>query len=106
MSTIEWACPRCKATHEHCNNVNVKRFGEHKTGYSCSGFICECECEDPSPDHGTAANPCPTAVCHHCEWRGVFPPRPRKLLAWEKKAIDAGWTPPDNFYGPLTPPTG
>lgn len=59
------------------------------------GFICDCE-EDTGPDHGmTLSDTCPTATCYHCGWSGTFPPKPKGLQAWEKKALDAGWTMPE-----------
>jgi len=86
---IIWACPKCKAqANEHGKGSCEGR------DYFCLGFICECE-GDQEPDHGgTYSNPCPNANCYHCGWGGKFPKPPGKILPWEKKALEAGWTPP------------
>jgi hypothetical protein len=59
--------------------------------------VCECWDErDESDTHGeTFADPCTNANCYCCGWRGTVPPKPKGLQAWERKALDAGWTPPE-----------
>lgn len=58
------------------------------------GFICDCP-TTTSDEHGsTMAERCPEANCYHCGWSGTFPPTPKGLVPWEKKALEAGWTPP------------
>jgi hypothetical protein len=75
---------------------------------SCEGLICECwehfDVNSPeykrteAPDHGQVFdNVCTVAVCRHCGWAGGLPKPPKKLLAWEKKALEAGWMPPENW---------
>lgn len=61
----------------------------------CSGFICECSSDESDADgHGdTYGMPCKEAHCYHCGWQGVFPKPPSKAAPWEKKALEAGWTP-------------
>lgn len=96
---IEWACPRCAAPpNKHGRGECKDRFAR---GSSCPGFICECDSslEDfersEREDHGLVfTNLCPTAHCFHCGWSGDFPVKPRGLASWEKKALDAGWSPP------------
>jgi hypothetical protein len=91
-------CPKCKAVpHKHgkggsdaCKN----RLG------SCDGFICECDSEEipesDDDDHGSSfSNPCESATCGHCGWSGTVPVKPAGLSPWEKKALEAGWTPPE-----------
>lgn len=88
-----FCCPKCGATpNEHgkgdCRN---RRF-------ECTGFLCECDFDEESdaPDHGVSlSNPCSNAQCDHCGWSGTVPVNRSKLLAWEKKALDAGWTMPE-----------
>jgi len=87
---FDWACPKCDAdANEHgkgmCLNFNSD---------DCSGFICDCS-DDTGQDHGTSfAKPCPEANCYHCGWGGTFPVKPKGLQAWEKKALEAGWSMP------------
>jgi hypothetical protein len=88
---IRWACPECNAG-----------FGGHGKGdcssqrnVRCEGFICDCDTSGGAGNgHGTTfENPCKAAHCCHCGWDGEFPKKPKGLQAWEKKALDAGWTP-------------
>ena len=93
---ITWACPTCGAeAHKHGrggSDACVAREGR------CDGFVCECD-DFEGGDHGVCfANPCTNAVCCHCGWQGQFPPKPKGLQAWEKKALDAGWTPPHSRF--------
>lgn len=66
---------------------------------TCEGLICECDIEE-SPkcnddDHGESfTNVCTNANCYHCGWGGKIPVRPKGIQAWERKALDAGWSPP------------
>ena len=65
----------------------------------CEGLICECDPreypESEDEIHGLSfANVCGEAHCYHCEWRGEFPVKPKGLQTWEKKALEAGWSPP------------
>lgn len=88
---VKWACPNCGAEPEKHG-----KGGEEKClarGGGCSGFLCDCS-DTGSEGHGTFADPCPESYCYHCRWGGVFPPKPKGLLPWEKKALEAGWTPP------------
>jgi hypothetical protein len=91
---VEWCCPKCGADADKhgkgtCNHMLGTDYTE------CQGFICECDDEYDGEDHGTTfADPCHNANCYHCGWGGVFPPKPKGLQAWEKKALDVGWTPP------------
>jgi hypothetical protein len=86
---ISWKCPKCGA-----------RAGKHGKGKclsvqkDCVGFICECDDEDGKYHGISHLEPCHQANCYHCGWGGVFPPRPKKIQAWEKKALESGWTPP------------
>jgi hypothetical protein len=87
---MRWQCPKCGAP-----------AGGHGKGACQSGDLCEgiiCECEDDgflSDDHGESfSNPCKNANCYHCGWGGTIPLKPRGLQAWEKKALEGGWTPP------------
>lgn len=103
IETIEWKCPRCGATPEgHAHLDEDSRYackGRGFGGNDCMGFICECE--GPASDneaHGTThGQPCENATCYHCGWVGTFPQRPKKIQAWEKKALDAGWQPPKGW---------
>lgn len=94
MGQIEWACPKCAApANNHGKGECRDRFAR---GSDCPGFICECDDEkSEQADHGTTfTNVCSNAVCYHCDWSGDFPVKPRGLASWEKKALDAGWSPP------------
>ena len=91
---IEWLCPKCGA------DANEHGRGTCLVGDVCDGFTCLCETnvDAASPDHGESlANVCPLAYCNHCDWEGVFPPMPKKMPPWAKKALAAGWTPPDGW---------
>lgn len=104
VSVISWECPNCGAAYNKCGRIKgVKpRNGfrvddlDHVQG-SCEGLICECEF-DTTEEHGTVhSDPCKTANCYHCGWGGTMPPRPKNLKPWERKAIDAGWSPPKGW---------
>lgn len=102
---MPWECPRCMAADGHGEGGRDEcRAGAE----SCEGLICECwENHEPgsavykhteAPDHGQVFdNICERAVCKHCGWSGRLPKAPAKLAAWEKKALEAGWTPPENW---------
>ena len=99
---IKWACPECGMDHTGKHKISLKK-PECKDGLrpvkGCGGFVCECEDSTPK-DHGDSLEkPCPYAVCYHCGYAGQFPPLPRKLTGWEKKAAEAGWTPPGGWKG-------
>lgn len=84
-----WVCPDCGA------QFNCKK--DDCDDRRCQGLICGCE-HDTSNIHGTTqSDPCKNAVCYHCNWEGRVPPTPKKLKPWEKKAIEAGWTPPEGW---------
>lgn len=89
---FKWACPQCGALPNQHGKGECESRG--LGGDTCGGFICECMRD--TPDHGeTLTDQCTEAYCYHCHWGGVFPQKPKGLQAWEKKAIDAGWTPPE-----------
>lgn len=78
----------------------VEMPGPARRGRFVRSFLCECwDVYDDfvdSKEHGHAfADPCTNAVCHHCGWHGTFPTLPKKAAPWEKKALAAGWTPPE-----------
>lgn len=89
---MKWACPKCGAEPDKhgkgaCCAASV--------GPCCDGFLCDCDDEGATPDHGeTHAHPCPSAKCYHCGWEGRFPRPPRNMKPWEKTALAAGWAPP------------
>lgn len=94
---IQWKCPRCGAkanAHGKGGRSGCSKF----SGRYCDGFLCVCweyGIEDEDPDHGLLLEkPCRHARCGHCDWGGVFPPKPRALVPWEKKALKEGWTMP------------
>ena len=93
---IEWRCPKCGAdANQHGKGGKEKCQERHSGHESCNGFLCECD-GDTGDHHGESfADPCIEARCHHCGWAGTFPEKPKGLQAWEKKALDAGWTPPE-----------
>ena len=93
-------CPKCGATpNKHGKGECADRvsYREHSV---CLGCICECAEDDNDSEaegHGESfENPCPNAVCAHCGWGGTLPVKPKGLQTWEKKALEAGWTPPAN----------
>jgi len=88
---IEFKCPKCGALpNEHGKGGGLKC--NERRHESCMGFICDCN-DDTGETHGESfEDPCPEANCYHCGWGGVFPVKPKGLQAWEKKALDAGWT--------------
>lgn len=91
---VKWACPKCGAEANGHGKGKCKGYGVH-----CDGFLCLCD-DDGDTEHGeSSAKACSNAVCHHCGWNGTFPRPARKLLAWEKKAIEEGWTPPAGWDG-------
>lgn len=96
--TFKWECPQCGAVAgKHGNGGKSKCIS---TTAGCDGLICECDPRDlgndySAKDHGVShSNPCQNASCYHCGWGGRLPPVPKKMQPWEKKAMDAGWTPP------------
>jgi hypothetical protein len=93
---VEWKCPKCGALPDKCGNGPCKSKGAISS--SCEGFLCNCDdfgADSCADDHGESfENVCHNAACSHCGWWGKFPQRPKGILPWEKKALDAGWTPP------------
>lgn len=95
-----WACPDCGAKHQTHGKGDYCKL--NAPGHSsCDGLVCECweegvdEILSGAPDHGISfANPCVNANCYHCGWGGSLPVKPKGLLPWEKKALEAGWAPP------------
>lgn len=86
-------CPKCDAAPDvHGKGRCASRSSE------CGGFLCECDDEFPESElveHGTVfSNPCTRANCYHCGWAGTVPVRPKGMQAWERKALEAGWTMP------------
>lgn len=101
---IEWACPKCGAVANAHGKGGSNKCEDRlsRNGEDCSGFICECDGDEGGIDiateggHGECfSNPCPTATCYHCGWGGTFPKRPKGLQPWERKALEAGWAPPE-----------
>ncbi len=87
---IEFACPKCGTTPRGCTGKATLSCDSRLA--TCGGFICECA--EEGADHGhTFADVCRDARCYHCGWRGTFPVKPKGLQAWEKKALEAGWSP-------------
>jgi hypothetical protein len=93
--TFKWACPKCGADANKHGKGGVEKCTDRISGtQQCLGFICECE-NDTEDSHGTTVDdPCREANCYHCGWGGTFPVMPKGLQAWEKKALEAGWSPP------------
>jgi hypothetical protein len=98
--TIKWRCPNCGAdADKHGKGGTTTCRSQGGTSDGCAGLLCECD-SDVFPDsekknHGTdLANPCTNAYCYHCHWGGTLPVKPKGLQPWEKKALEAGWTPP------------
>jgi len=92
---FKWACPKCGAgANGHGDGGRDGCIDRHAASVGCLGFICECE-DDTGATHGyTLADPCLLANCYHCGWGGRFPQKPKGLAPWEKKALEAGWSPP------------
>lgn len=101
MDKVEWLCPKCGATpNAHGKGGPSKCEDRLKLlgGLGCLGFLCECDEGAEDEDHGVLfSHPCLQAVCYHCGWEGRFPPLPKKAKAWEKQALQAGWTPPPGW---------
>lgn len=94
VAFFPWACPECGAEAMKHGAGGKEKCKERREG-NCSGFLCDCT-GDVADMHGnTLEDPCPEARCYHCGWGGEFPRKPKGLLAWEKKALEAGWVPPD-----------
>jgi hypothetical protein len=91
---IEFKCPKCGTTPEGCSGKTRQQCKDSMRGSSCGGFVCECEVD--TEEHGESfVDVCRDAHCYHCGWRGSFPVKPKGLQAWEKKALEAGWSPPE-----------
>jgi hypothetical protein len=89
----QWKCSECSAPWDACGEGQCA--GIHG---ACGGLVCECMGVDTKPGHGESQDDaCPNAVCGHCRWEGRVPPLPKKLEAWEKKALAAGWKPPKGW---------
>lgn len=93
---IKWQCPKCgaepgehgKGGADKCISIDAVSF--------CDGFLCDCDVD--SEGHGKSySDQCTNAVCSHCGWSGTFPVKPRGMLPWEKKALEAGWSPPEDW---------
>lgn len=92
---IEFKCPKCGAKPDEHGKGGQDKCRSYRD--QCSGFICECEDDDGSENHGQSFEDiCTTALCHHCGWHGKFPVKPKGLSPWEKKALDEGWVPPES----------
>jgi hypothetical protein len=90
----DWKCPKCKVGANDCGTKPTSMCDGKAGEAQCMGFICECEHETDA-DHGTTLrDPCRNANCYHCGWGGTYPKQPKGLKAWEKKALEAGWTMP------------
>jgi hypothetical protein len=81
---VEFRCPKCGAApHKHGKGGNDScKYGD-RSG-ACEGLLCDCDPEEfpesEEKDHGTTfGNPCRNANCYHCNWGGVFPPKPKGL---------------------------
>lgn len=93
---IKWECPRCGAgPNGHGKGGYEKCHGVGSGQSNCQGFLCECDGDDTEEHGQTFKDVCENASCYHCGWAGAFPVKPKKLQAWEKKALEAGWTPPE-----------
>lgn len=91
---FKWKCPRCGAPANAHGKGGMEKCQYDSQTDSCQGFICECDNEG-SDGHGELlSDPCPGANCYHCGWGGVFPTAPKGIETWEKKALEAGWSPP------------
>lgn len=92
---IEWKCPKCQAPANEHGKGGREKCEYDQGGADCQGLLCECD-HDTGEDHGASfKDPCPNANCYHCGWGGTFPVKPKGLQAWEKKALDAGWSMPE-----------
>lgn len=100
MKKIKWACPKCgtDASGRHGKGGAESCKDSNSNSSDCYGFICECDDDCSSPDHGeTHDDQCHNANCYHCGWGGAFPEPlfdPKKLKGWAKQAYEAGWKPP------------
>lgn len=93
---IKWACPKCGAdANKHGKGGREKCKDRHGSNDACNGLLCECDAEENDTHGESFETPCTNAVCHHCGWEGTFPAKPKGLQAWEKRALEAGWTPPE-----------
>lgn len=107
---LPFMCPKCGAkphTHGKGGSKNC-RYLDGREGNDCEGIICECDNlvtdgDDEAisavdqEDHGQSfTNLCEAANCYHCGWGGTLPQKPKGLQAWEKKALEAGWSMPDS----------
>lgn len=103
---IPYACLRCKSKPN--KHGTVPRYAKTEHGNRkdyCEGVLCQCPGDDVLETHGeTFENPCLEAHCGCCGWGGRLPPLPKKMLPWERKALDAGWAPPDG-WNPSDRPT-
>lgn len=95
----KWACPKCDAPHAAHGKGGAKKCHDPlHTDAECQGFICDCDAfDDASDQHGESfSDICFNAVCYHCGWSGQMPEVPKKVAPWEKKALLAGWMPPES----------
>jgi hypothetical protein len=97
-----WACPNCGAGANERGRADARpmngmdREAREHTG-SCDGLLCDCA-DEGTRGHGESfENPCLEANCYYCGWGGSMPVRPKKLPAWAKKALDAGFNPPSGW---------
>lgn len=92
---VKWRCPKCGAdANEHGKGGAEKCQDRFAGDKYCQGFLCECD-QDTEANHGLVfSDRCPSAHCYHCGWSGTFPQPLNAITPWEKKALEAGWTPP------------
>lgn len=92
---IPFVCPRCKSQPNGHGTVARYAKTEHRPNMDyCEGVLCRCE-HDTVETHGeTFEDPCLQAYCGCCGWGGRLPVLPKKMLPWERKALEAGWAPP------------
>lgn len=96
---MTWKCPKCEteACPEVCPDPEKCHTRVSSDSHRCEGLICECD-GDTLEGHGDSFNDvCTNANCYHCGWGGQMPPKPKKILQWEKKALESGWTPPKGW---------
>lgn len=94
---IKWACPKCGATPDEHGKGGIAKCENPAFEGAGYGFLCDCDGMTSKVHGETLTDRCESASCGHCGWSGTFPPLPKKLAAWEKKALEAGWTPPPGF---------
>ena len=98
---VKWECPECKAPPNKHGNGGSDKCGMDRRGYEVT--IAKASSASVTRTRKTMASRKTSLAfmlaATTADGAGRFPPLPKKLKPFEKKALDAGWTPPKGWIG-------